>query len=100
MICRRLIIRGRVQGVFYRASTREEATRLGLEGWVRNLPDGGVEARVMGEEADVERFIEWCRRGPPHSRVDSVEILEEALPADREREDGGSGDGGGFGVRY
>ena len=77
MIRRRLIIRGRVQGVFYRASTRDEARRLGLAGWVRNLPDGTVEAAVEGPSDVVERLVEWCRGGPPHARVDGVEVFEE-----------------------
>ena len=77
MVRRRVIVRGRVQGVFYRASTREEAERLGLAGWVRNLPDGGVELEVEGEREPVDALIEWCRKGPPHARVEGVDCHED-----------------------
>lgn len=63
-----VFVSGRVQGVFFRASTRDTALELGLTGWVRNLTDGRVEALFEGEEADLARALEWCRRGPPGSR--------------------------------
>jgi len=66
-------IAGRVQGVWFRAATREEAARRGLDGWVRNLPDGRVEAVFEGEEAALEGMLAWCRVGPPGARVDAVE---------------------------
>lgn len=66
-------VTGRVQGVFYRASARAEAERLGLNGFVRNEPDGSVYAEAEGETDALERFVEWCRRGPPQARVDGVE---------------------------
>lgn len=66
-------IRGRVQGVWFRASTRDAARRLGLTGWVRNLPDGRVEVVAEGEEARVSDFLDWCRRGPPMARVDELQ---------------------------
>jgi len=69
-----LIITGRVQGVFYRASAQEEALRLGLTGEVRNLPDESVEAIVEGPRERVEAFIAWCRRGPPAARVADVRV--------------------------
>lgn len=69
-----VLITGRVQGVFYRATAMEVAQSLDLHGWVRNLPDGGVEAVVEGAEYSVDEFIQWCRRGPPASRVDNVEF--------------------------
>lgn len=75
----RLRITGRVQGVFFRESTRREATRLGLQGWVRNLDDGSVEAVVQGPAADVETMVQWCHRGPQLARVDSVQLSEEAV---------------------
>jgi acylphosphatase len=76
----RLIIKGRVQGVSYRYYTREEAQSLGLSGWVRNLDNGCVEAEIVGPRETVERLIQWCRKGPPHARVDGVE--EEWLDED------------------
>lgn len=67
-----LVITGLVQGVSYRASARFEALRLKLTGWVRNLPNGDVEAIAEGEPASVEQFIGWCRRGPEEARVESI----------------------------
>jgi acylphosphatase len=72
-----LLVSGRVQGVFYRANTCDEARRLGLTGWVRNLPDGRVEALVEGEEDRLKRLLDWCRRGPPGATVRGVEIRWE-----------------------
>ena len=69
-----LLISGRVQGVFYRASAQQEAQRLGLTGEVRNLPDGNVEAVVEGPRERVEEFIAWCRRGPRSARVEDVRV--------------------------
>lgn len=70
-------ISGRVQGVFFRAHTKEVAEKLGLTGWVRNLPDGRVEAVFEGEEDAVKEAIEWCKRGPPLARVEKVEVRYE-----------------------
>ena len=70
-------ISGRVQGVFFRAYTKEEADRLGLKGWVRNLPDGRVEAVFEGDEEAVEAMIKWCHNGSPQAKVAEVEVLEE-----------------------
>ena len=70
-------ISGRVQGVFFRASTRDEAKRLGLTGWARNMPDGRVEAVFEGDEAVVDAMISWCKKGSPHSRVDDVEVVRD-----------------------
>lgn len=69
-----LVVSGRVQGVFFRQSTADTARRLGLCGWVRNLPDGRVEAEAEGERHDLESFIAWCRRGPPAARVDDLSV--------------------------
>jgi acylphosphatase len=69
-----LLVSGRVQGVAFRAYTEDEARRLGVTGWVRNLPDGRVEAEAEGERAFVEALVAWCRRGPPAARVDHVEV--------------------------
>lgn len=71
-----LRIRGKVQGVFFRESTRIEAARLGLIGWVRNRDDGSVEAVAEGEPAALEDFIRWCHRGPQAARVTDVERAE------------------------
>jgi acylphosphatase len=74
----RLIIKGKVQGVFFRESTRRQAQSLGVTGWVRNLPDGSVEAVAEGSGKRVGHLVEWCRHGPPMARVDNVhEELEE-----------------------
>lgn len=70
----RIVVRGRVQGVFYRASAQAEGRRLGLVGEVRNLPGGEVEAIVEGERARIDELVAWCRRGPPAARVDGVEV--------------------------
>ena len=78
-------IAGRVQGVFFRAYTRDAAYRIGVTGWVRNLPDGRVEAILEGEADKVEKMIEWCREGSPMSRVDRVEVLEEVYTGDFDR---------------
>ena len=77
MIRRRIIVRGRVQGVFFRASPEEEARLLGVSGWVRNLADGSVEAAFEGPDEAVEKIIAWCRKGPPHAKVERLEVFEE-----------------------
>ncbi len=65
---------GRVQGVFYRASAADRARTLGLSGWVRNLPDGRVEALFEGREAVILKMIDWCRLGPPAAQVSGVDV--------------------------
>jgi len=70
----RLKIHGKVQGVFFRQSTREKARELGLCGWVRNMPDGTVEALAAGPEGVVNELIDWCGRGPAYARVDKVDV--------------------------
>lgn len=69
MIRRRVEVDGRVQGVFFRDTCRREATSAGLAGWVRNLPDGRVEAAFEGPADAVERMVGWCRHGPPRATV-------------------------------
>jgi len=69
-----VLITGRVQGVFFRSETQDEAVRHGLTGWVRNIPDGRVEAVFEGEKDMVDRLIEFCRRGSPGARVMNVEV--------------------------
>jgi acylphosphatase len=70
-------ISGRVQGVFYRSSARRLALELGLKGWVRNLSDGHVDAIVEGDEEQVERFINWCMKGPPLAVVSDLKSEQE-----------------------
>ena len=69
-----VLITGRVQGVFYRASAQQEAMRLSLVGEIRNLPDGRVEAVVEGPREQIEEFVDWCRRGPPAAEVENVGV--------------------------
>ncbi|MFB6262233.1 MAG: acylphosphatase [Bradymonadaceae bacterium] len=69
-----LRIYGRVQGVFFRANTRDQARRRGVTGWVENLSDGTVKAVLEGPRADVESVVEWAHEGPPKARVDDLEV--------------------------
>lgn len=89
----RFLIQGKVQGVWFRASTRDEAVRLGLAGYASNLADGRVEVLAVGDAAAIEQLANWLRHGPPLARVDAVE----------RREAGGDGDSGylaeGFQIR-
>ena len=77
----RLLISGRVQGVCFRVYARDEARRLGLRGWVRNLPDGRVEAMAQGDPVRLRAFKAWCKQGPSHARVREVDVVEEATDA-------------------
>ncbi|OAT84999.1 acylphosphatase [Desulfotomaculum copahuensis] len=77
MLRRHVLISGKVQGVYFRLHTQEEAVRCGVTGWVRNLRDGRVEAVFEGEDAAVEQVLRWCRQGSPASRVERVEVWEE-----------------------
>ena len=85
-----VIVEGRVQGVYFRAYTRDEALNLGLTGWVKNRRDGSVEALVEGEEAAVEKMLLWFRKGSPYSQVENVIATEES-PV---------GDSAGFEIHY
>jgi acylphosphatase len=69
-----LIIKGRVQGVGYRATTSRRASQLNVKGWVKNLPDGSVEAILEGDETAVNKLIKWCSRGPTKARVRDVQV--------------------------
>ncbi|MHA1239067.1 MAG: acylphosphatase [Candidatus Odinarchaeia archaeon] len=85
-----LYISGRVQGVFFRAYTQEVALDHNVSGWVRNLPDGRVEAVLEGKKVDVEKVINFCRRGPPSARVEDVQVTWEPY----------KGEFKGFEIRY
>jgi acylphosphatase len=74
---RRVVVRGRVQGVFFRDTTRRRAEAAGVAGWVSNRSDGVVEAVFEGEQGAVEELVEFCRRGPGRAEVDSVEVTDE-----------------------
>ena len=74
---RRVIVHGRVQGVFFRDSLRRLAERYGVSGWARNTPEGDVEAVFEGEPDDVERLVSFARKGPPDARVEAVDVHEE-----------------------
>jgi acylphosphatase len=78
IIARRCFVSGRVQGVFYRASTRQRAQELGCRGYARNLPDGRVEVLAVGETAAVHALIAWLRQGPPAAHVTDVRCAELA----------------------
>ncbi|MEW6183731.1 MAG: acylphosphatase [Bacillota bacterium] len=86
----RVIITGRVQGVYFRGHTREKALEEGVAGWIRNLADGSVEAVLEGEENAVEAVVDWCRKGPPSARVKRVEDIRESW----------SGEFKGFNIRW
>jgi acylphosphatase len=72
----RLTIKGKVQGVFYRATAKDVADQLGVKGWVKNLPDRNVEISATASEEILQKFIDWCKQGPSKAKVDEV-IVEE-----------------------
>jgi len=74
-----VIISGKVQGVFFRASTKQKAEQLGVNGWVRNTSGGKVEATFEGDEDRVNEMINWCHKGPRLARVDDVDIKENEI---------------------
>lgn len=77
MIRRRVVVHGHVQGVFFRETTRRRAEAAGLSGWVRNRPDGTVEAVFEGEDDPVERLVRFCERGPRGARVEWLDVVGE-----------------------
>ena len=85
-----VIVSGRVQGVFFRMKTLEEARKSGVSGWVKNKHDGSVEAVFEGEKALVDSVIQWCRQGPPMSKVDNVKLERQPY----------TGEFSGFSIRY
>ena len=72
-----VIISGRVQGVWFRASTKEKADQLGITGWVRNTSDGDVEALFEGDEKIIQEMLDWCHQGPQYARVENVKITKQ-----------------------
>ena len=72
-----VLISGRVQGVFFRASAKKRADELHITGWVRNLDDGRVEAVIEGEQEKVRKMIEWCRKGPGYADVKDIQVISE-----------------------
>lgn len=77
LVRRRVVVRGRVQGVFFRVATRDAALAAGVRGWVRNRDDGAVEAVFEGEPDAVQRVVAFARSGPPSAHVADVEVTEE-----------------------
>ncbi|HEY6979184.1 MAG TPA: acylphosphatase [Chitinophagaceae bacterium] len=77
MITVHLIIEGEVQGVFYRATAKEIADRLGITGWIKNTLEGNVEAMVTGDETSVQKFINWCWQGPKKAEVTNVTVTKK-----------------------
>lgn len=84
MVRARVLISGLVQGVFFRAHTRDEARKYGVKGWVRNLPRGQVEALLEGDKQAVERVIAWCHQGPPYAAVQDVRVQWEPYQGDQQ----------------
>ena len=78
-VCQHCIVSGKVQGVFYRASTCQKASELGIKGWVRNLNNGDVEVFACGEHEQLEVFIHWLWQGPAHASVNDVSILKSEV---------------------
>lgn len=85
-----MVVSGRVQGVFFRQSTKREADSLGVKGWVRNLPDGRVEAVFEGEEDVVNMLVDFVTQGPPRAKVSHVDLAWE----------GSTGEFRGFAIKY
>lgn len=86
----KMLISGKVQGVYYRASTEKEANRLGLSGYARNLPDGRVEVIAEGSPEELRQLHQWCQEGPPAAKVTDIEVEEQRA----------NGEFSNFGVRY
>jgi acylphosphatase len=78
LVRRRVHVSGRVQGVWFRESCRDEAMAAGVVGWIRNLDDGRVEVVLEGAPAAVDAVVGWCRRGPRRARVNQVDVVDEA----------------------
>lgn len=85
MIRARVRIRGRVQGVYYRAHARDKAARLGVTGWISNLADGSVEAVIEGNDPSVRAMLEWCKAGSPRAKVEQAEVTWEPYTGEFQR---------------
>lgn len=72
-------VKGKVQGVFYRASTKSKADELGVKGFVRNEPDGSVYIEAEGSAETIEHFVHWCKQGPPRAVVDHINVEEQSV---------------------
>lgn len=72
-----LVIKGKVQGVFYRATAKEIADESGIKGWIKNTSDGNVEAMITGHEKQLQQFVEWCKKGPRKAIVSDVLATEQ-----------------------
>jgi len=72
-----IFVSGRVQGIFFRENTKKKAQKLRITGWVRNLPDGRVEAVLEGEKDKIEELVNWARKGPGFAKVDGLEVMPE-----------------------
>ncbi len=83
-IAREVVVHGRVQGVFFRDSCRQQAHDHGVRGWVRNEPDGSVRAHLEGDAGAVERVLAWMYDGPRHARVQQVQVTETAVTGARD----------------
>jgi len=79
LVARHVSVTGRVQGVFFRGWTRDQANELGVTGWVRNCPDGRVDMHIEGEEAAIRQLVERLRQGPPAARVEDVHVWDVEL---------------------
>ncbi|MET4693754.1 acylphosphatase [Endozoicomonas lisbonensis] len=80
-VCKRALVKGRVQGVWYRGSTQRKAQELGISGWAKNLADGRVEVLMCGEESALTELASWLHEGPPAAQVESVSVSEEPWQA-------------------
>ena len=81
MVCMRYLISGRVQGVFYRASAQQQASKLALRGWVRNLTDGRVELLACGNPSALKELEKWLQIGPDYAKVSNIEVITETPKA-------------------
>ena len=76
-LAKHIIVSGRVQGVFFRKNTKQKATEFKINGWVKNTPDDKVEIFAQGNEENLNKFIAWCKQGPPKAIVEDIKIVEK-----------------------